>query len=890
MQPFDPNDYRKRVLAAVERRGGLEHSDAFELYDVPLELAETLTDAEVAARVTEVWGFWQRQRDHPKYRVLVGLLVDNHERLSYLLLDGSARRAEALRIRREREERDAERFAMLDAAIARLVERHGGVPAGKVAGLEEIGAMGGLSAAEVAGRLRRHRVVADASAAGRPAPTRLTEERRGQIRRLLAEWARLVDGPPTPTLLALIGLDTTRAGDTEEIRLRADALRARARELPPGRMRVVLDELLVHVADLLEPGADAAEEYVVSVVSDVAERLRPKVRAAVLVEDELAGDDYEFLHEEAVELGLDSSGAVMVLEELARELGARVRPGMPPPHAPPGPAPAPVASPARARQEWMEPLKAARAALRAGRPQEAARHIADARMLDAHRDGTTQIRSVADDVERVLAEAAAWWRAAATARAATRYAEVLDLVDTLRRTASDVPPPTGYDVGLEALGAEAKRAVAEADRLVGAAAAASPVERARLLSQALACCADHESATRQLADTPVPTPTGVATRRLPNGSVLVTWSAPTAERADYRVTCLRPDGSWRVVGRTHATEIEDGGAPEGDIPVYAVATAIGGRYSEPARSDAVPRPAAARTEVASGPTTTARIDYTRPATRRARPAPADQDAPATASTPVPPQQTSSPARPVERAATSTATDGHAAPGWHGAAGGHGAAGERAAAGRDGAAGGRYAAGEHAAACGDKATGGYPATGGPSVTGAREATHGQATTGEHASADGHAAPAARANAGWDTGFASVPMQDGQRASGPGQTSSGDPGTAGPDVPADPMPGGIPVVARLAEHGGLLVFDWPAGITEVMVVVRADRPPLTHDEPGVRAWKVTNMRYQIDGGVTIPAELPRPCHVAVASCRREPDGRLLVAPGVAPSARMHWSHTA
>src|SRR5690606_1437675 len=175
--------------------------------------------------------------------------------------------------------------------------------------------MGGLSAAEVAGRLRRHRVVADAAAAAPPAPTLLTEERRGQIRRLLAEWARLVDGPPAPTLLALIGLDPTRAGHTEEIRLRADALRARARELPPGRMRVVLDELLVHVADLLEPGADVAEEYVVSVVSDVAERLRPKVRAAVLVEDELAGEDYEFLHEEAVELGLDRSGAAMVLEE-----------------------------------------------------------------------------------------------------------------------------------------------------------------------------------------------------------------------------------------------------------------------------------------------------------------------------------------------------------------------------------------------------------------------------------------------------------------------------------------------------------------------------------------------------------------------------------------------
>ncbi|WP_067853903.1 hypothetical protein [Nocardia shimofusensis] len=788
MQPFDPNDYRKRVLAAVERRGGIEHSDAFELYDIPLELAETLTDAEVAARVTEVWGFWQRQRDHPKYRVLVGLLVDNHERLSYLLLDVSARRAEALRIRREREERDAERFAMLDAAIARLVERHGGVPAGKVAGLEEIGAMGGLAPAEVAGRLRRHRVVEDASTTAQPAPTLLTEQRRTQIRRLLAEWAKLVDGPPTPTLLALIGLDPTRAGHTEEIRLRADALRARARELPPGRMRVVLDELLVHVGDLLEPGADVAEEYVVSVVSDVAERLRPKVRAAVLVEDELAGEDYDFLLEEAVESGLDPSGAAMVLEELARELGARVRAGTPPPLTPPGPAPTPVTGPApAARHEWMEPLKAARAALRAGRPQQAARHIADARMLDTHRDGTTQIRSVADDVERVLAEAASWWRAATAARAANRYAEVLDLVDRLRHTALDVPPPTGYDVGLEALGAEAKAAVAEADRLVGTAAAASPLERARLLTLALTRCADHVSATRQLADTPVPAPTGVTTRRLPNGSVLVTWSAPSTERADYRVTCLRPDGSWRVVGRTNSTEIEDGGAPADDIPVYAVATAIGGRYSEPARSDAAPRPATARTDIASPSASTGRIDDTRFPRRSS----SDQVAPASAATTAPSQM------PKHSAWESTAAEHHG-----------------------------------------EATAPVPAW----------------------AAQGAAAPAT----------SDLPRAD--------------------PVPDDPMPGGIPVVAHLAESGGLLVFDWPVGVTEVMVVVRADRPPLTHDEPGARAWKVTNMRYQIDGGVTVPADLPRPCHVGVASCRREPDGRLRVAPGVAPSARMHWSHPA
>ncbi|MBF6370847.1 hypothetical protein IU469_34905, partial [Nocardia puris] len=106
--------------------------------------------------------------------------------------------------------------------------------------------------------------------------------------------------------------------------MRAEALRARARELPPGRMRVVLDELLVHVRDLVEPGGPVTDAYVAAVVAEVAERLRPKVRAAVLVEDRLAGEDYDFLLEEAIEHGLDRAGAAALLADLARELGAQV--------------------------------------------------------------------------------------------------------------------------------------------------------------------------------------------------------------------------------------------------------------------------------------------------------------------------------------------------------------------------------------------------------------------------------------------------------------------------------------------------------------------------------------------------------------------------------------
>lgn len=788
MQPFEPNDYRKRVLAEVERRGGIEHSDPFELYDIPLDEAETLSDAEVSARVADVWGFWQRQRDHPKYRVLAGLLVDAHGELSRSLLEANLRRATAARVREARAGRDAGRYEMLDTAISRLVQRYGGVPAEKVPGLEEIGKMGGLSPAEVATRLRRHRII---DAPPVRSPELLTDQRRRQIKQLLTEWQRLVDGPPTPTLFALLGVDAARATQTGEIRLRAEALRSRSRELPPGRVRVVLDELLIHVQDLLEPGGDAVREYLRAIVEDAADELRPKVRAAVLVEDQLVGDDFDYLVDEAIELGLDRADAVRVVTDLATEAGARVagsggaapvrdrQTGQQPPVTG-GPAPS---------RPWEAPLKAARAALRAGHPAEAARQIAQARaMVGPNGDGLTPIRSVADEVDRVLAEAGSRWRAANSACAGKRYHEALGHLEYLHRSASDVPNPHGPT--LEQLLTAAREATAEADRLVAAAPAAPPEARLRALLAALALCADHPTATAELAAVPVGPPERVRATRMSNGSILVAWSPSSTADVDYRVTRLQPDGSWRTVGRTRATELEDGGAPPtGAPPAYAVVAGIAGRYSAEARSDAPP-PAAAH-------------------------------APASAAVP------------------------HTASAGHTAAAGH------------------TTAAPHAEATARSATGAHAGTATDPATEARAA----ASTAAHP----HAAP----------GTAGAPVPHSGAAAH----------AASPVLPPnrdEPMPDGIPVVSALAEQAGLLTFTWPPGITEVMIVARADHPPTAPDDPGARTWKLTNTRYQIDGGLRLPPDLPRPCHLAIASCRRAPNGTLTVATAFAPTARYHWTH--
>ncbi len=90
--------------------------------------------------------------------MLVAELVATHDARSAELLDAGRRRAAAARVRAQRAQRDAGRYALLDAAISRLVDRYGAVPADKVDGLHEVGALAGLTRDEVSTRLRRHRV------------------------------------------------------------------------------------------------------------------------------------------------------------------------------------------------------------------------------------------------------------------------------------------------------------------------------------------------------------------------------------------------------------------------------------------------------------------------------------------------------------------------------------------------------------------------------------------------------------------------------------------------------------------------------------------------------------------------------------------------------------
>lgn len=357
MQPFNSNDYRKRVLAAVDRRGGLSSSDSFELYDIPLDEAERITDDQAVGRIEAVWAFWQKQRDHPKYRSLVTQLVRSHDTRSKPLRYATSRIVEARAVAAQREQRDAGRYELLDNAIERLVERYGGIPESKRAGLSDIGAMGGLTPDEIEARMRRHRIIGDTTQPAPPTapPDPISEQRLSQITRLLGEFDRIQSGnEPTPTLLALLRMSLDDATDAERIETRVGILSDRVREMPAGPMRAVLDELVVHCRDILLGDIARLIAYCKAVSESVADYLRPRVRAAVLVEDVLRHGDYEFLFEEAIDRGLGPAGARQILHDLAGEFGASVESEEPPSQPPEIFQPAP----ARPRPPDPQPVPA----------------------------------------------------------------------------------------------------------------------------------------------------------------------------------------------------------------------------------------------------------------------------------------------------------------------------------------------------------------------------------------------------------------------------------------------------------------------------------------------------------------------------------------------------
>ncbi|MTE13406.1 hypothetical protein [Nocardia aurantiaca] len=838
MHAFDPNDYRKRVLAAVERRGGLEESDAFELYDLPLAEAARLTDAEVAARVEDVWACWQKLRDHPKFRVLAGLLVDAHKELSEPLLHTSSRLLEADRVTQVRARREAERYEMLDAAIERLVQRHGGIPAGKIPGLEDIGRMGGLTVAEISTRVRRHRIIDEPPAPTPPAAPGVSPERRQQIRKLLAEYERLLPGDPVPTLLALLGMNFSSAHHTGEIRLRAAALRARTRELPPGRVRVVLDELLIHIGDLLEPGGAMVDAYLLTITETVTDQLRPQVRAAILVEDLLVAPDFDYLLGVAIAGGLDRATAERVLIGLADELGTTVEGrehlaaphrsgGSPQPHFATTPS---AHSPTGVVSAGDPPESAATAARSAGRESAEATGGRETPSAAARDGGFGADHGPTNNPRRDNSAASDSGGSPGAASESPDAQE--DSGSSLpgrgggsradgaagpRRSQGDAAPHDGasssgppaaqwqrtpYAGGSAHSGRpwEAALRAARASLRAG-----RPKEAAGFVTDARRSVGDDslgarsvramgEEVERVLAEAAVHWRGAVSCCAARRFVEALAEHLDFLDRRAADVPNPDPRGATRelLIGRaraavTEAARLFEALPVDPGLRMQAVRAVLEVCADHAGALGALAElqvGAPGQVKASRKPDGTVVITWTQSATEQ-----------------------------VEYRVTRLLVDGS----WRVVGRTRGTALE------DGGA----------------LTGPVP------------------VYGVVASISGRASEMARSDR-------NSPVAE---------------------ADADPA-GGLPTVRGLSERGGLLVFVWPTGITEVMVVARHDAPPVDPEDPRARRWKVTNMRYEIDGGVRIPAEIPRPCHVAVASCRREPSGTLTVAAVFAPDARIRW----
>lgn len=392
---FDSDDYRRRVLAAVHARGGAEESDPFEIYDLPVETSDRLTDAAVAAQVEAVWAFWQRNRDHPRYRGTILGLLAWHAELSAVVTDRSSREEWAERTRIARAARDDGRFADLDAAVKRLVERFGGLPEDKLAGLRSLAAAQGIDEADLAGRLRRWRV-RPAGAPERAGRAAVSPEVLRQVRADLAELGRVSGSPAPRSLFDLLGL--TPGAPRERVRAVRDELAQRNRQRRPDRRRALVDDLLASVTRLL---IDAdPEAYLDGLVTEVAALLRPRVAAAILMEDQLLPAEERTLAAAAQAAGLDPARARSVVAALAGELQPTTDGSA---TGPSGPSTTDGAAVERRARQWPADLSRARAALRAGRLEEAAAHVEAARA--AAGEMLPPIRALADEVERARSAA-----------------------------------------------------------------------------------------------------------------------------------------------------------------------------------------------------------------------------------------------------------------------------------------------------------------------------------------------------------------------------------------------------------------------------------------------------------------------------------------------------
>jgi len=562
---FDGNDYRKVVLAPLLAAGVVTLDDPFRLVGLSIDCDDT---ALLRARLAEVVGFWQRERNSPRYKGLVSELVRRRPELEAVLFDPQQRALARLRVQGARRAQETARAARLDRLLKAVAARHGGVPRSRLVLLRRLAAREGVGADVLAARLAAYPVLEDGTGV-QP----LAEGLRVQVRASLDELALRGDRARAASLWAFLGLPASSSAD--EIVTRHAALVGENLARAHDRDKTVRGELLAHVKALLvEPGARAS--YAAALLGEAQERITDRVLELAVVDGELWPPDVDLLVREVVAGGTGltadqakaavraAAAAVDVPVTLARsaapvacpscghgEVGATYAGGGAPPSAPAGRLGPPAAFP---------PVSPPPASWSAGPAP-----------------GTG---GVAPDVR---AHAQEEWRQVEREVGLRRLVHASQRLQRLQRGAPDLAGPSGA-LPAQRL-AELARAVTAARGATELALThADPAAREAALYAVLAEVADLGEASAALAEVPVSPPSTV-TAMLAGTTMRLRWSAPPSARGmTYSVTRVTraADGS-RVehgLGMTTRCEQLDPDLPHAALVWHEIIAAVGSRRSQ----------------------------------------------------------------------------------------------------------------------------------------------------------------------------------------------------------------------------------------------------------------------------------------------------------------------
>ena len=330
----DANDYRKHVLAAAAASN--EIPDLFARYGLALQAADSDL---ITRQLKATLAIWNKETGHPKYGTLVRRLINEHPQATRVLTDPVLRERERQDVSRRAQGDAAKRYRTLDAQLAELVKRHGGIPRSRIADLIQFGAVSGVGEPEVRVRLERERLIDDIGATRQM----LTPAKFAEIQHRLAEY-RTATGRSHEAVNLFSFIGARFDAQARELQSRYDALDSQNDKRIFGDEKTLVSRVLRDV-QLRLLDADP-EPYRNSVMREVKDGLLPAIESHKLIDGNITQDALTELERAAVEAGLDAGRAAAAVRELACERRAAIitRPAVPPPpeRATPPPPPPPV--------------------------------------------------------------------------------------------------------------------------------------------------------------------------------------------------------------------------------------------------------------------------------------------------------------------------------------------------------------------------------------------------------------------------------------------------------------------------------------------------------------------------------------------------------------------